>query len=399
MENSSKYIAKDITEKRFNDIFLVSTIGGFCLNVKKLSILNSVYNTIMSFCFYSVFVAELLEACNSSDLRHSMRVLRVMSLHTYVVFVELNYRFRRNAFYNLFKLTEMFKWEDLPHWHKETGSLTIAGWLPRIQKILRKSSAFFVTFHFLQRLIAGITEHELMYVTWYPFDASVSPTFEIVYFTQILMTILIASIFHTFFYSYCILVCIACSELENLQYNLLDIKQKHKLLRGEAESHSETEYEMQKELNTCVEHHQKIIRYLDALESTMNLPICGMLFVLQVSLCIAAFSVITSWGDFIDILQCALLYVVIMMLVSTYCVLGSLLTEKYECVGAAAWESDWVGAPVSYQRSILLIISKSTNEFALTAGKFVPLSNSTMMNMLNQSLSLFMFLLTMKDKN
>ncbi|KAJ4437173.1 hypothetical protein ANN_17308, partial [Periplaneta americana] len=102
---------------------------------------------------------------------------------------------------------------------------------------------------------------------------------------------------------------------------------------------------MQKELNTCVEHHQKIIRYLDALESTMNLPICGMLFVLQVSLCIAAFSVIT-----------------------------------YECVGAAAWESDWVGAPVSYQRSILLIISKSTNEFALTAGKFVPLSNSTMMN-------------------
>jgi len=46
----------------------------------------------------------------------------------------------------------------------------------------------------------------------------------------------------------------------------------------------------------------------------------------------------------------------------------------------AAWCSDWIGTPVSFQRSLVFIIASANKEFTLTAGKFVPVSNKTMMN-------------------
>jgi hypothetical protein len=46
----------------------------------------------------------------------------------------------------------------------------------------------------------------------------------------------------------------------------------------------------------------------------------------------------------------------------------------------AAWGCDWVGIPVSFQRSLIFIMALAKNEFTLTAGKFVPAWNKTMMS-------------------
>jgi hypothetical protein len=46
----------------------------------------------------------------------------------------------------------------------------------------------------------------------------------------------------------------------------------------------------------------------------------------------------------------------------------------------AAWGCDWVGTPVPFQRSLLFIIATANKEFTLTAGKFAPVCNKTMMN-------------------
>jgi hypothetical protein len=46
----------------------------------------------------------------------------------------------------------------------------------------------------------------------------------------------------------------------------------------------------------------------------------------------------------------------------------------------AAWGCDWVGTPVPFQRCLAFIIAAANKEFTLTAGKFVPVSNKTMMN-------------------
>ena len=51
-----------------------------------------------------------------------------------------------------------------------------------------------------------------------------------------------------------------------------------------------------------------------------------------------------------------------------------------ESVRDAAFGCDWVGTPVPFQRCLMFIISAANKEFQLTAGKFVPVSNVTTLN-------------------
>ena len=49
----------------------------------------------------------------------------------------------------------------------------------------------------------------------------------------------------------------------------------------------------------------------------------------------------------------------------------------------AAFGCDWVGTAIPFQRCLMFIIATANKEFKLTAGKFVPVSNATMMNVCN----------------
>jgi hypothetical protein len=51
-----------------------------------------------------------------------------------------------------------------------------------------------------------------------------------------------------------------------------------------------------------------------------------------------------------------------------------------ESVRDAAFECDWVGTPIPYQRCLVFIIATANKRFQLTAGKFVPVSNVTTLN-------------------
>jgi len=51
-----------------------------------------------------------------------------------------------------------------------------------------------------------------------------------------------------------------------------------------------------------------------------------------------------------------------------------------ESVRDAAFGCDWVGTPIPFQRCLMFIIATANKGFQLTAGKFVPVSNLTMMN-------------------
>jgi len=46
----------------------------------------------------------------------------------------------------------------------------------------------------------------------------------------------------------------------------------------------------------------------------------------------------------------------------------------------AAFGCDWVGTAIPLQRSLMFVIATGSKEFHLTAGKFVPVSNVTTMN-------------------
>jgi len=51
-----------------------------------------------------------------------------------------------------------------------------------------------------------------------------------------------------------------------------------------------------------------------------------------------------------------------------------------ESVRDAAFGCDWVGTAIPFQRCLMFIIATANKDFQLTAGKFVPVSNVTTMN-------------------
>ncbi|XP_021912980.1 odorant receptor coreceptor-like [Zootermopsis nevadensis] len=191
---------------------------------------------------------------------------------------------------------------------------------------------------------------------------------------------------------YGIMICVACSQLEKLRAALLDIKQ-------ETSEHEGTFSRMQDQLNACIRHHQEIKRFMQEIEDVFNPCFCGLFIMLLIALCCFSFSAVMSWGHSGDVIQGFAGYFSMLLCVFIFCRLGTELTAQAESVGDSAWGCDWVGTPVHFQRCLAFVIATAQKEFTLTAGKFVPVSNTTMMNMLNQSVSLFMFLLQMKYRN
>jgi len=54
-----------------------------------------------------------------------------------------------------------------------------------------------------------------------------------------------------------------------------------------------------------------------------------------------------------------------------------------ERVRDTVWDSNWVGTPVAFQHCLIFIIVMAGKNFSLTAGKFVTVSNRTMINVSN----------------
>jgi hypothetical protein len=82
-------------------------------------------------------------------------------------------------------LTVSFTWEDLPTRDDDTGYLTSAGLIPRINVFSRRAAAVIILIHFTQSTIRIVTNHETILTAWYPFDWTVSPFYELVNISQV----------------------------------------------------------------------------------------------------------------------------------------------------------------------------------------------------------------------
>jgi hypothetical protein len=82
-------------------------------------------------------------------------------------------------------LTDSFTWEDLPTRDADTGHLTAAGWIPRINVFSMRAAIAILLSHFVQSTIRIVTNHETILIAWYPFDWTVSPFYELVNISQV----------------------------------------------------------------------------------------------------------------------------------------------------------------------------------------------------------------------
>jgi hypothetical protein len=82
-------------------------------------------------------------------------------------------------------LTDSFTWEDLPTTEADTGKLTAAGWVPLTMKYSRNAAIVLLCFHMAQSTVRIVTNHETIFIAWYPFDWTVSPFYELVNISQV----------------------------------------------------------------------------------------------------------------------------------------------------------------------------------------------------------------------
>jgi hypothetical protein len=87
----------------------------------------------------------------------------------------------------MLRLTEAFIWEDLPTTHPVTGSLKMVAWIPRIQRFTTIITTTAIAYHVIQSTIRFTTSDDrtFVYGTWYPFNATKSPTYELVNISQV----------------------------------------------------------------------------------------------------------------------------------------------------------------------------------------------------------------------
>jgi hypothetical protein len=87
----------------------------------------------------------------------------------------------------MLRLTDAFIWENLPTTDPVTGSLTMAAWIPRIQKFTNIIPATAIAFYVAQSTIRFTTSDDrpFIYGTWYSFNAKKTPTYEQISITQV----------------------------------------------------------------------------------------------------------------------------------------------------------------------------------------------------------------------
>jgi hypothetical protein len=94
-------------------------------------------------------------------------------------------RLQQQSIERAIDLTDSFTWEDLPTRDADTGHLTAAGWIPLTMKYSKSAAIAILCFHIVQSTIRIVTNHETVYIVWYPFDWTVSPFYELVNLSQV----------------------------------------------------------------------------------------------------------------------------------------------------------------------------------------------------------------------
>jgi hypothetical protein len=99
------------------------------------------------------------------------------------------HRLRQRNIERVMNLTDSFTWEDMPTRDAETGHLTKAGWIPRVNKIVPRICIVSMLFHSVQSTSRIVKYHETVLPASYPFERTVSPFYELVNISQVTVSI------------------------------------------------------------------------------------------------------------------------------------------------------------------------------------------------------------------
>ncbi|XP_060803405.1 odorant receptor Or1 [Amyelois transitella] len=236
----------------------------------------------------------------------------------------------------------------------------------------------FLSLNVVFGLAASVEKPLLPLPARYPFDATVSPAFEITYLHQSTALILSAIVnisLDTLVTSltaqcYCRFRLLALS-LTKLCQNL---KVNAKMMLSE-----DDEKIVLLRLRACVKEHQAILLKAVQIQKNFSMPIFYQLTVSSFIICVTAYQLAFEEMQFVR-LWSLLAYLTVMMLqVFLYCYHGNELTIQSTEISAAAYECPWYVCSRTLRRNLLMLMIRSVRVVCITAGGITNLSLGTFM--------------------
>ncbi|PSN49704.1 hypothetical protein C0J52_05332, partial [Blattella germanica] len=361
----NNYGGKFGTDPRFQILKRLFKIAGTPLFPEKESNLYILYRNVVVVSGYLTLLTTFIGIVqNITDLEYVLGAARVSFVMINLIWMHFFISFNIQKVRNLLNMIGHFTWSDLPL-HDHEGSISMAGWIPKIQNLLWKFNFCDWGFHCLYLVLRGVSSgsyHPLFFDAWSPFNTENIMGYAVVLLIQGFGSVMIGTSLFAVMGLYISSVAVACTQLQKIQAALVNIKQKDETLLND-------------ELILCIRHHQQVLRYIKLLEETFNPVLLGPFMSVVAALCFTAYAAIT-----VSILFMKLLLNIFCMklLLNIFCMKYSEITIRSLKIRDAAWHTDWVGAPSSFQRSVLFMIAVS-KEFTLTAGKILPVSRRTFM--------------------
>ncbi|XP_017759756.1 PREDICTED: odorant receptor 4-like [Eufriesea mexicana] len=136
------------------------------------------------------------------------------------------------------------------------------------------------------------------------------------------------------------------------------------------------------EISVIVEHHLRILNLVEHIEHMMS-GICFMeTFKCMVGMCMPSYFILEEWSEhnIQNLVTYAMIIVSMTFNIFLVCYIGELLSEQCKKVGDIVYMTNWYQLPDKEILNLVMIISRSSMEIKITAGKLITLSVYTFGN-------------------
>ncbi|PSN45630.1 Odorant receptor 97 [Blattella germanica] len=375
---------KSVTETRFKFLIQFMRVGGIPIFMETQTKLYKAYQLVLFTCTITTIISSWLHLIYENTMNDALKIILLPIAFVFVAAYSIFIRFDIKSIEKLLKSTENFTWEEMPSRDSKTGNLTAAG-------------ALGIGTIYFKRVILGLAIYQslicviqffmrvMFFPSWYPYDACASLAFELTFLSQLLGFVAQFVSYLSFFASYCLFVAIGCSQCDKINTSLLSLNHNH---NSTSENHQE--------LCKCIILHQQVIESMILRINFRNREIKSYKITL-VNHGLSDTSVV-NLDDRFAAVQALATYVTMSISAFLVCWPGTKLSGKVESVKTAVYDVDWIGTPISFQKSLLFITKMADKPFKLTGGKIKPINNETLMDILNNTYVMFTFLLNMQNK-
>nr|XP_031834878.1 uncharacterized protein LOC116428001 [Nomia melanderi] len=220
-------------------------------------------------------------------------------------------------------------------------------------------------------------------------DPRTSPSFEIVQLMQCLAGFVIYSVTVGACSLAAVFVTHACGQFKILTAKL-DRFVNNSLEKVNAKIREES-------LGDIVEHHLKILRFIQQVEELLNEVCFVELIGCTLNICFLGYYLLTEWeqSDAIGTLTYCTLLISFTFNIFILCYIGEILSEECIKLGLAAYMIDWYRLPGKDALGLILIFAISNSSIKLTAGKLAELSLASFCSVLKSALAYLSLLRTL----